>query len=77
MADRAVLDWSSRQTTRWTVKDVEVALNQRYCIRMVRKVVTAGVAAGVYLCAPCKRGNELLFERHGLPQARPWGRTSG
>jgi hypothetical protein len=37
---------------------------------MVRKVVSASVKAGVYLCAPCKRGNELLFERRGLPQAR-------
>jgi hypothetical protein len=49
MVGRAVLDWASRQTTRWTVKDVEVALNQSYCTRMVRKVVNA-VAETAQMC---------------------------
>ena len=62
MADRAVLAWALRQPARWTVKDAEDGLKNRYCTRMVRKVVAAGVAAGTFALALRKRGNELLYE---------------
>jgi len=62
MADRAVLAWALLQPARWTVKDAEDGLKNRYCTRMVRKVVAAGVAAGTFALALRKRGNEQLYE---------------